>query len=87
MAYDQFDTARRVARLGVGGHLGREEFTPSAVAEALRRLVASPDVAASCERWAQRLRGTDPVAAACAEIEELLPQARDQRKTLDSRFA
>jgi rhamnosyltransferase subunit B len=55
-AYDQFDNAMRLERLGVGRQLKRLD----GMGAALRALLAEPAVAAACAQWAPR---TTPHAA------------------------
>lgn len=59
-AYDQFDNAMRLERLGVGQGLPRGARGLEAMASALQTLLASADVARSCSKWAP---ATTPDAA------------------------
>jgi UDP:flavonoid glycosyltransferase YjiC (YdhE family) len=72
LAHDQFDNARHVERLGVGGALGQRRLTASKLAAALRRLIGSTSIASSCQTIARRLSTADAVAAMAAGIEQRL---------------
>lgn len=69
LAFDQFDNADRVRRLGCGLAMHRRLFGPSRAARALERLIQSPEVARSCLRVAALSAGRDATQAAAAEIE------------------
>jgi rhamnosyltransferase subunit B len=68
-AYDQFDNARRLVRLGVGLSVSRGAFTVDIASQALRRLLGDPTVAERCAHWAEELRTGDAVDVACRLIE------------------
>ena len=68
-AYDQFDNAMRVERLGVGQALKRAHL--SRMGEALDGLLASPQVAAACAEAAVRLRSDDARAVVASVVERL----------------
>lgn len=55
MAHDQPDNAWRLRELGVGAWLSPRTFRAAAVADALRRLIDSCDVAAACLRVRDRM--------------------------------
>jgi UDP:flavonoid glycosyltransferase YjiC (YdhE family) len=52
MGHDQPDNAHRMKQLGAGEALPPKKFTADRVAECLRRLITSPDIAASCTKVA-----------------------------------
>jgi rhamnosyltransferase subunit B len=68
-AYDQFDNAMRVERLGVGQAL--QHTSLDRMGEALAGLLASPRVAAACAEAAVRLRSDDARAAVVRLVERL----------------
>ncbi|MET0313541.1 MAG: glycosyltransferase, partial [Hansschlegelia sp.] len=68
-AFDQFDHAARVARLGCGEGMSRRLFTAGRAARALGRLLGSAEVAASCASVAEACNRTDAIADACDSIE------------------
>ena len=70
-AFDQFDHAARIARLGLGARLARDRLTPGTGAEALARLLAAPDVAAACGAVRARMASADGVGAACDALERM----------------
>jgi UDP:flavonoid glycosyltransferase YjiC (YdhE family) len=71
MAFDQFDNAARLRRLGVGLSLRVARFRGPAVAEALQDLLDSAEISARCREIAGRFRDTRPVDEACVAIETL----------------
>lgn len=71
MSYDQFDNSRRLVRLGVAEELSVRRFRGPAVADALARLLDSPDVEARCRELAARCNGPAALAAACDALERL----------------
>ncbi|MCH8243880.1 MAG: glycosyltransferase [Planctomycetes bacterium] len=71
MAYDQPDNAARLKSLGVGDWLKRSAFRAPAVAQKLRYLLESKEVAARCRTLAQRVDKTRGLRQACDLIEEL----------------
>lgn len=72
MAYDQFDNARHVQRLGVGARLLPRDYQPQAVARCLDRLIDDASVAARCAAVGARCRADpDAVAAACDALSAL----------------
>ena len=71
LGFDQPDNAARVEALGVGGWLVPGRFTPDRVADMAGRLLQSEAVRARCQRWADAIRATNPVADTCVLLEEL----------------
>ena len=71
MAFDQFDNAARLEKLGVGRTLARRAFRAPAVARALSQLIDSTQVAERCRELADKFRGHDALAESCRWIEEL----------------
>jgi UDP:flavonoid glycosyltransferase YjiC (YdhE family) len=71
MAYDQFDNAQRLVRLGVAKEIPRRAFRGRAVATALEPLLGSQTVAARCRELATRCDGPAALAAACDTLEQL----------------
>jgi len=69
MAYDQFDNAHQVLRLGVGQRLLVGEYTPAAVAQALARLSSDRAHQARCAEVAVLCRDDgDAIPAACDAV-------------------
>lgn len=78
-AFDQYDHAARIERLGCGTSIRRLFFTERRVAAKLRWLLESPDVAENCRRVADVFGDDDAVARACDEIEaEFVPGMGDR---------
>ena len=76
MSYDQFDNSRRVVRLGVGEEISVRQTDGAAIAAAIDRLLASPEVAAKCRDYAARCNGPAALEAACDALEELPAAAK-----------
>jgi UDP:flavonoid glycosyltransferase YjiC (YdhE family) len=71
LAFDQFDNAARLERLGVATTLVPRRFRGPAVASQLARLLDSPSVARATQAVAARLRTDEWEDAACQAVEEL----------------
>lgn len=69
-AWDQFDNARRIERLGVGTALSRRRRRGCDLAAALERVMA-PQVLEACSRVAARCGPDDGLECAADRIEEL----------------
>lgn len=54
LAFDQFDNAARLMRLGVAEKIAPQRFDAPRVADALDRLTGSEAVQQSCQRWAAK---------------------------------
>lgn len=76
LAHDQFDNASRVARLGVGGAIGRHQFRARSVARRIGALLESADVRASCERVAGRFAARNGLDVAADRIEDFAAEVR-----------
>ena len=74
MAFDQFDNARRLVRLGVGEEISVRTFRGPAIVAALVRLLDSNDVATNCRALADRCDGEASLEMACDELERLAAQ-------------
>ena len=68
-AYDQFDNAMRIERLGVGEELKHDDV--SAIGRRLGRLLASPAVARACAAWAPKVRPDGALEAVADVVERL----------------
>lgn len=71
MAYDQFDNAGRVARLGAGNWLKPRDWRAQAVAEKIRQLASSETVRGRCRSIAAAFRGTDALTDTAGLIESM----------------
>jgi UDP:flavonoid glycosyltransferase YjiC (YdhE family) len=69
MAFDQFDHAERVRRLGCGDTLPRRRFSADRAAATLGRLIASGEVADRCAEAAAACKGVDAIGEACDVLE------------------
>ena len=76
LAFDQFDNAARLERLGVAATLLPKRFRGPAVAAALARLMPSPNVGLACRVAAARLQRNDWEEATCRAVEELVGAER-----------
>lgn len=72
LAFDQYDNALRLQRLGAARVLPAGRFTADRATAELRKLLADPAVPAACERAAAKLRAADPLPETCRLIEELV---------------
>jgi MGT family glycosyltransferase len=75
-AVDQFINAARVAELGVGVHLPKEQVSPATLRSAALSLVGSPEVAARSAAVRDELRATGGAARAADIIEAALRPIR-----------
>lgn len=73
VAFDHFDEADRLSRLGLGSSLSRRRFTPGRAAAEIRRLLEAPHVTRACSAAKARMAGEHGVSAACDAIERLRP--------------
>jgi len=71
MAFDQFDNARCLIRLGVARELFVSRYKSRAIARDLERLISDPTIAAACSRVQTRLHGHDAVSSTCDLLENL----------------
>jgi len=67
---DRPDTAARLQKLGVAEFLPPPKWQPQLIAEALKRLSSSREVAANCRFYADDLSKGDGTEAACQIIEQ-----------------
>lgn len=70
MAFDQFDNAARVERLGVGCQVSRHRLRAN-LASTMNQLWRDDKVAANCERIRQNFLADDTWNQACLEIESI----------------
>lgn len=75
LAFDQFDNAARLCRLGAGEQLTPKRFTTARVCEALERLTTSESVRHNCEQLAARCDGAAALTRACELLEALASTA------------
>ena len=71
-AHDQFDSALRVKRQGLGLTLNPHRLTPSRLTGKLAQLLASEDIRARASAMAATMRSEDGSAAACDALEAML---------------
>jgi UDP:flavonoid glycosyltransferase YjiC (YdhE family) len=71
LAFDQFDNAARLERLGVSCTLRPRRFRGRTVAHRLARLLDNPAVRWACRAVASRLRNDEWEDATCQAVEEL----------------
>ncbi len=69
MAYDQFDNAERLKRLGTGDRLFSKEWNTRNVADKIRAISGSVEMRERCRSIADRIAGTDPLTETCTLIE------------------
>lgn len=71
LAFDQFDNAERLRRLGTARVLRPTRFTPDAATRVLDELLTMPEVTSACATAKVKMAADDPVATACRWVEEL----------------
>lgn len=77
MAFDQFDNALRVTRLGVAGRLSTRRYRPEVVARELDRLLEDPAIRRRCATIAGRLAAEGSgIEAAADAVLALSPAVR-----------
>ncbi|WP_336489390.1 glycosyltransferase [Methylobacterium nigriterrae] len=69
VAFDHFDEAQRLVRLGFGAALSRRHFTPARAAAEIRRLLGTPEILQACSAARTRMVGENGVPAACDAID------------------
>lgn len=69
-AYDQFDNAMRLERLGVGAQLRTSPVAAAELAQALATLLGSTACREACARWAAELGSGGQLDAACDWLED-----------------
>ena len=72
LAYDQYDNAARLQRLGVGDWIQAERWTVPSVTAKLERLTASSEVRARCQAVADRFEGIHALDETCDLIERMV---------------
>ena len=72
-AFDQFDNVDRAAALGVAFEIDEGQYTVDKATTALAKLLSVAKIRAACAEISTRFEGTNPLHAACDEIEDLLP--------------
>lgn len=65
---DQPDNCKRLEKLGVSATLPAKKFAVPAATDALRRLLASPDVAAACRKWSDTIRHEDGIGRLAEQL-------------------
>jgi rhamnosyltransferase subunit B len=71
MGFDQPDNTTRLVRLGVARWVAPSKFTGERVARELDGLLNDPQVATSCARWSNELRGAHAIERTCDLLEQL----------------
>ena len=71
MAFDQFDNAERLRRLGVARILRPKQFRGPAVARALDELLSNRATHENCHYWAKECDGQASLANTCVALETL----------------
>ena len=72
MAYDQYDNAWRIKRLGIGDWIVPKDWLTATVGTKLAGLTTSAAVRQRCQQVASRLSGTLPLVKTCELIEAAL---------------
>jgi UDP:flavonoid glycosyltransferase YjiC (YdhE family) len=69
LAFDQFDNAARVKKLGVGTIIPKRAFRAPMIARRIQGLLNSSDVHTECQRISAHFRGRDSLRETCHLIE------------------
>lgn len=70
-AYDQFDNAWRIERLGVGTSEPMATATPAVLAKGLRAVLNAPRVASQCAHWRAKVDARAARQHVCEQLEAL----------------
>jgi len=84
LGYDRADNAARLHSLGVAEALTPLQWRPDALAGALRRLLADPDIKQRCSDYARRLQHSDFAAAASNVIEVLSTGVTHRKRAVEA---
>jgi len=79
LAFDQFDNAEHLKRLGVARVLSPNRYRAESVASALDEVASSVEMAEACATGAIRLRGADAAAEAVTLIERTVSSITSSR--------
>jgi len=71
VAFNHFDDAQRLSRLGLGAVLRRQAFRPRHACREIERMLASPAMVDARTTARRRMTADDGVASACDEIERV----------------
>lgn len=69
LAFDQFDNAKRLQKLGIALSIGRHAYRSGLVEDRLRRLTSDSRTREQCTALAARFTGRSPIEGACEAIE------------------
>lgn len=69
MAYDQYDNAWRIKRLGVGDWITAKDWRVSIVTAKIRAITTSSEVSERCRAIASKFEGINPLQETCQLIE------------------
>jgi len=72
MAYDQYDHAWRLKRLGVGDWLAPRDWQVAAQTRNLQELTSSSQVRERCPAVAARFQAREPLIETCELVEAML---------------
>lgn len=70
-AFDQFDNAARIEKLGVGRMISKRSFQSSTLAQYTEDLLASEEVASACQATKDFFKDTNPLMQSCVLIEQI----------------
>ena len=73
-AFDQFDNAARIARLGLGRSLPDGRYRAAAAAALVREMLQDVPMHARCREYAQRIDSAAALSAVCERLEALGPR-------------
>jgi UDP:flavonoid glycosyltransferase YjiC (YdhE family) len=69
LAFDQFDNAARIQKLGVGTMIPKRRFQASTIAQRLQALLGSSDVSTQCRSLQNHFLGKNHLGESCHLLE------------------
>jgi rhamnosyltransferase subunit B len=73
-AFDQFDNAARIERLGLGRGLAESRYRAAAAAAVIRQMLQDAPMRAQCREYAARIDSAAALSTACEHLEALRSQ-------------
>ena len=73
-AFDQFDNAARIERLGLGRSLAESRYRAATATAVIRQMLQDAPMHARCHEYAARIDSAAALSTACQHLEALRPQ-------------
>lgn len=71
LAYDQFDNADRIRKLGIGTYIKPTDYAKDTLGKSVALLMTSPEFRQNCHSIASRFMGVNAIAQTCEYIEKM----------------